>query len=98
MRSRLEMSERYLKDSGLTVPEISFLLGFRDTSSFFRAFHGWTGKTPGDYRASGSDNSLCAVELTGASTDKRLSSSAHIHKAALLYSNLLQLSEEAMTA
>ena len=51
--TRYEMSERYLKDSGLSVPEISYLLGFRDTSSFFRAFHGWTGTTPGDFRANG---------------------------------------------
>lgn len=51
-KTRFEMSERYLKYSGLSVPEISCLLGFRDTSSFFRAFHGWTGMTPGDYRAS----------------------------------------------
>jgi AraC-like DNA-binding protein len=50
--TRYDMSHRYLKDSGLSVPEISYLLGFRDTSSFFRAFHGWTGMTPGDYRSS----------------------------------------------
>lgn len=54
--TRLEMSHRYLRDSGLSVPEISFLLGFRDTSSFFRAFQGWTGTTPGDYRASRSED------------------------------------------
>lgn len=51
--TRFEMSERYLRDSELTLPEISYLLGFRETSSFFRAFHSWTGKTPGEYRASG---------------------------------------------
>lgn len=50
-QTRFEMSELYLDDGGLSVPEISFLLGFRDTSSFFRAFQGWTGMTPGDYRA-----------------------------------------------
>lgn len=50
--TRQEMSERYLKDSALSVPEISYLLGFRDTSSFFRAFQGWTGTTPGDFRSS----------------------------------------------
>ncbi|SLN31468.1 HTH-type transcriptional regulator VirS [Pseudoruegeria aquimaris] len=49
--TRFELSERYLKDSALSVPEISFLLGFRDASSFLRAFQGWTGLTPGDYRA-----------------------------------------------
>jgi AraC-like DNA-binding protein len=49
--TRFEMSERYLRNSGLSLPEISCLLGFRETSSFFRAFQGWTGTTPGDYRA-----------------------------------------------
>lgn len=51
--ARFEMSQRYLRNSGLSVPEISYLLGFRETSSFFRAFHGWTGMTPGDFRAKG---------------------------------------------
>lgn len=50
--TRLKLSQRYLRESSLSVPEISFLLGFRDTSSFFRAFQGWTGTTPGDVRAS----------------------------------------------
>ena len=26
--------------------EISFLLGFKDPNSFFRAFNAWTGTTP----------------------------------------------------
>ena len=30
--------------------EISFLLGFDDPNSFFRAFHNWTGKTPEGFR------------------------------------------------
>ena len=47
-----DMSQRYLRESALSVPEISYLLGFRDTSSFFRAFQGWTGLTPGDFRNS----------------------------------------------
>lgn len=56
--TRFEMSDRYLKETGLSLPEISYLLGFRETSSFFRAFHAWTGTTPGDYRTSreGSDS------------------------------------------
>lgn len=48
---RADVSVRYLKQSDLSVPEISHLLGFKDTSSFFRAFQGWTGTTPGNYRA-----------------------------------------------
>ena len=50
--TRFELAKRYLKASGLSVQEISYLLGFRDCSSFFRAFSGWAGVTPGDYRAS----------------------------------------------
>ena len=50
--TRFEMSRRYLRDSALSVPEISYLLGFRHTSSFFRAFYNWTGTNPGDFRAS----------------------------------------------
>lgn len=61
-QTRFEMSKRYLMDSSLSVPEISYLLGFRDTSSFFRAFHGWTGTTPGDYRASRAETPLETME------------------------------------
>lgn len=49
--TRVELAKRYLKTKGLSVQEISYLLGFQDCSSFFRAFNGWTGVTPGDYRA-----------------------------------------------
>ena len=31
--------------------EISFLLGYEDPNSFFRAFHAWTGQTPERARA-----------------------------------------------
>ena len=51
-QTRFEMSERYLKESTLSLPEISNLLGFRETSSFYRAFQNWTGTTPGEYRSS----------------------------------------------
>jgi AraC-like DNA-binding protein len=42
---RRELAERYL-DAGLTIAEISFLLGFSEPSAFFRAFKRWTGETP----------------------------------------------------
>ncbi len=54
-QTRFEMSDRYLKESGLSLPEISNLLGFRELSSFYRAFQSWTGTTPGAYRSSVSD-------------------------------------------
>jgi AraC-like DNA-binding protein len=50
---RAELAQRYLRDSTLSVPEISYLLGFRDTSSFFRAFQGWMGTTPAAFREAG---------------------------------------------
>ena len=45
-RTRVELARHYLKSSPMTAAEISFLLGFEDPNSFFRAFHKWTGSTP----------------------------------------------------
>ena len=41
----------YLKTSTMSGAEISFLLGYEDPNSFFRAFHAWTGNTPETVRA-----------------------------------------------
>jgi len=43
---RRELAEHYLQRTDLTASEIGFLLGFEETSSFFRAFQAWTGTTP----------------------------------------------------
>ena len=43
--ARAEAAQRYL-DDGLSIAEISFLLGFSQPSAFFRAFKRWTGVTP----------------------------------------------------
>ncbi len=48
--TREGLAEHYLKQSDLSQGEISFLLGFKDTNSFTRAFHLWTGETPGQFR------------------------------------------------
>jgi AraC-like DNA-binding protein len=42
---RRQLSRRYL-DEGLSIAEISFLLGFSEPSAFFRAFKRWNGMTP----------------------------------------------------
>lgn len=42
---RAELARHYLRSS-MTAAEISFLLGYEDPNSFFRAFHAWTGQTP----------------------------------------------------
>ncbi|KDB06084.1 transcriptional regulator, AraC family [Burkholderia sp. lig30] len=48
--TRQELACYYLARSAISPGEISFLIGFQDTNSFLRAFKGWTGVTPGEYR------------------------------------------------
>ncbi|MBN7798010.1 AraC family transcriptional regulator [Parahaliea mediterranea] len=48
--TRLELARAYLgQEPRQSLTEIAFLLGFADTSSFSRAFHRWTGVSPGAY-------------------------------------------------
>lgn len=47
---RQELADKYLRDSSLSLIEISFMLGFAEMSSFSRAFKRWTGSTPSTYR------------------------------------------------
>ena len=47
---RERLARYYLSNSTSSGAEISFLLGFDDPNSFFRAFHSWTGKTPESFR------------------------------------------------
>lgn len=50
-RTRRELAEHYLRQEAITPGEVSWLLGFQDGNSFIRAFKGWTGSTPGQYRS-----------------------------------------------
>ena len=43
----------YVRDPGLSLLDIAYLLGFSEQSAFQRAFKRWTGATPGDYRRQG---------------------------------------------
>lgn len=47
---RLELAKNYLKNSRLSIDEISSLLGFAEPRSFHRSFKKWVGITPGSYR------------------------------------------------
>ena len=49
--TRQDLASHYLKRSSFSGAEISLLLGFEDSSSFFRAFKSWTGDTPESFRS-----------------------------------------------
>jgi AraC-like DNA-binding protein len=49
--TRESLALHYLSASDMSAGEISFLLGYDDQRSFYRAFHAWTGKTPQLMRA-----------------------------------------------
>jgi len=44
--TRERLARHYLTSTTHTSTEIAYLLGFEEPSSFFRAFHDWTGTTP----------------------------------------------------
>ncbi len=48
---RASLAKSYLKDSDLTLAEISYLLGYSQSGAFNDAFRRWTGKTPGQFRS-----------------------------------------------
>lgn len=50
-RTREDLARHYLTNAQISAAEISFLLGYEETSSFYRAFQSWTGDTPERVRA-----------------------------------------------
>jgi AraC-like DNA-binding protein len=49
--TRMALARHYLTNETISTVEISFLLGYADSSSFYRAFRDWTGLTPEQMRA-----------------------------------------------
>jgi AraC-like DNA-binding protein len=49
--ARRELARHYLLHSSLELNQTAYLLGYEDAHSFFRAFHGWEGSPPGEWRA-----------------------------------------------
>lgn len=49
---RREAATNYLNCPELTNTDVALLMGFDETSAFFRSFKKWTGMTPGVYRRS----------------------------------------------
>lgn len=50
-QARQELGRQLLADGQNGIDEIAFLLGFQDTSSFYRAFRSWEGVTPAQWRS-----------------------------------------------
>lgn len=50
-RTREKLALHYLTKSAMSASEISYLLGYADPNSFYRAFHAWTGTTPEQARS-----------------------------------------------
>ena len=50
-QTRESLARHYLTSSALSTAEISFLLGYEEPNSFYRAFRGWTGETPDAVRS-----------------------------------------------
>ncbi|AVF38166.1 AraC family transcriptional regulator (plasmid) [Rahnella sikkimica] len=48
--TREKLARHYLKKTTMPAAEISFLLGFDEANSFYRAFKTWTGATPDQVR------------------------------------------------
>lgn len=48
--TRKTLARHYLEKTDFPASEISFLLGFDEPNSFYRAFRSWTGKTPASVR------------------------------------------------
>lgn len=48
--TRRKLAESYLRDPALTLGEIAWLLGYSEQSAFTRAFHQWTGRSPGAWK------------------------------------------------
>jgi AraC-like DNA-binding protein len=47
---RRDLAKQYISDKSMPLAEISYMLGFSDTSSFSRAFKQWTGQPPVAFR------------------------------------------------
>ena len=50
--TRKDLALSYIEQSGTSITEAAYLLGFSEVSNFTRAFKRWTGKSPREFRQS----------------------------------------------
>ena len=50
LEARRELGRRLLSDPSSAIKEVAYLLGYQDTSAFYRAFRYWEGVTPNRWR------------------------------------------------
>jgi AraC-like DNA-binding protein len=65
---RLDLAMRYLRDRGLPISEIAWLLGYREASAFNHAFKRWTGRTP---KQADSEPAVVALPVASFGTHQR---------------------------
>jgi len=51
-KCKAELSLKYIENRNYSASEVSFMLGFKEPNSFFRAFKKWHGKTPKQFKQS----------------------------------------------
>lgn len=66
---REQLAHHYVARTKLPYIEIAFLLGYKRSNSFFRAFHDWTGKTPDQVRRESTDAPRAMEPDSGAHGD-----------------------------
>jgi AraC-like DNA-binding protein len=47
---RRTLSIAALKNPGVAIDDVAFLLGYSEPSAFYRSFKRWTGQTPQEFR------------------------------------------------
>lgn len=60
---RLVLAKQYLKDSEISIVEISTILGYKEQTSFNRSFKNWTGESPVKWRDNNMSDSNKSVDI-----------------------------------